>query len=77
MRVAYTVLMKSVGIHAVLLCLPLALGCQQAASEESGPPTQAAITRNDGSPLEFKFDSAVVTGADTTPRDAALSQLFE
>lgn len=67
--------MKSVGIHAVLLCLPLALGCQQAASEDTGPPARDAITSNDGSPLEFKFDSAVVTGADTSAKDAALSQL--
>ena len=67
--------MKSVGIHAVLLCLPLAFGCQQAVSEPTAAPARDAITSNDGSPLEFKFDSAVLTGADTTAKEAALSQL--
>jgi hypothetical protein len=66
--------MKPVGIRVVLAGLSLALGCQQAATEESAP-AQDAITSNDGSSLELAFAGVVVTRADTSAKDAALSQL--
>ncbi len=60
-------------LSALLLAATAAVGCSQAAADDTG--TEDAITSNDGTVLELKFTGKVVADKDEAARQAVVSQL--
>ena len=57
------------------LLLVLAAACAPSSEEDAKPAGEDAITSNDGTALEFRFEASVVTEADTPARQAIVAQL--